>query len=218
MNKKQIFGLVGFIGSGKDTVAKILETEYHFTRISFAGSLKDTLANIFGWRRELLEGTTEYSRIWRERVDSWWAQRLGIPEFTPRFAMQHFGTNVCRDHFHNDIWVASLERKLLNASDNIVVSDCRFTNEISSLRNAGGKIIWVQRGPMPVWYDQALQIMLHEVDLEQRNRKLLALGVHVSELDWLTNTFDYVLYNNGNLEQLAGNVKNLVSGLQVATE
>lgn len=218
MNKKQIFGLVGFIGSGKDTVAKILETEYHFTRISFAGSLKDTLANIFGWRRELLEGTTEYSRIWRERVDSWWAQRLGIPEFTPRFAMQHFGTNVCRDHFHNDIWVASLERKLLNASDNIVVSDCRFTNEISSLRNAGGKIIWVQRGPMPVWYDQALQIMLHEVDLEQRNRKLLALGVHVSELDWLTNTFDYVLYNNGNLEQLAENVKNLVSGLQVATE
>lgn len=218
MNNKQIFGLVGFIGSGKDTVAKILETEYYFTRISYAQSVKDALSNIFGWRRELLEGTTEYSRVWREQVDTWWAQRLGIPEFTPRFAMQHFGTNVCRDHFHNDIWVASLERKLLNASDNVVVSDCRFTNEISSLRNAGGKIIWVQRGPMPVWYDQALQIMLHEVDLEQRNRKLLALGVHVSELDWLTNTFDYVLYNHGNLEQLAENVKNLVSGLQVATE
>lgn len=216
MSKQQIFGLVGFIGSGKDTVAGMLETEYFFKRTSFASSLKDVLSSMFGWRRELLEGTTPYSRTWREQVDTWWAERLGIPNFTPRYAMQHFGTDVCREHFHKEIWVASLERRVLNSGDNVVVSDCRFSNEIQALRRAGGKIVWVRRDPLPEWYLSACVAMMEEHDEQRRRDRLTTLGVHASELEWLTEDFDHIIYNNGTIEQLRESIKNLVIDLQVS--
>ena len=52
-----IIGLVGFIGSGKDTVASRF-ISYGCVKDSFAAPLKDACAAIFGWPRELLEGDT----------------------------------------------------------------------------------------------------------------------------------------------------------------
>ena len=57
-----IIGVTGFIGSGKDTIADYLCTQHGFKRISFAASLKDAVASVFGWDREMLEGTTKSSR------------------------------------------------------------------------------------------------------------------------------------------------------------
>ena len=57
-----LIGLVGLIGSGKDTVAERLVSHHGFVRDSFAQSLKDATASIFGWDREMLEGNTE-SRV-----------------------------------------------------------------------------------------------------------------------------------------------------------
>ena len=54
-----LIGLVGLIGSGKDTVAEFLVKEHKFQRDSFAKSLKDAVSAIFGWDRELLEGARE---------------------------------------------------------------------------------------------------------------------------------------------------------------
>ena len=124
-----IVGVCGFINSGKDTVADYLCTFHGYRRISFAASLKDAIASIFGWDRELLEGTTKSSREWREQVDPWWSERLG-KEITPRYILQYWGTEVCRNGFHSDIWVASVENKLRKSTDNIVITDCRFANEI----------------------------------------------------------------------------------------
>ena len=50
-----IIGLVGFIGSGKDTVAKIL-TQNGCVQDSFASPLKELCASVFGWPREMLQG------------------------------------------------------------------------------------------------------------------------------------------------------------------
>ena len=108
---KKIVGICGLIGHGKDTVAGYL-IENNFQRISFAGVLKDACANIFGWDRILLEGNTPESRVFREQVDEWWAKRLDIPNFTPRWALQHVGTDVFRMNFHPDIWVAACERQV----------------------------------------------------------------------------------------------------------
>ena len=68
-----IVGIVGFIGSGKDTAAEYLENEHNFKKESFAASLKDAVSNVFGWDRDLVEGQTEKSREWRNQVDEWWA-------------------------------------------------------------------------------------------------------------------------------------------------
>ena len=109
-----IIGICGFAGSGKNTAADYLVDRYKFKQQSYAASLKDAASSIFNWDRNLLEGKTNESREWRETVDTWWAARLGWPDLTPRKVLQQFGTNVCRDHFHQDIWVSSLENKLLS--------------------------------------------------------------------------------------------------------
>ena len=70
-----IVGLVGFIGSGKDSVAKHFVNS-GFTRDSFAAPLKDAVSSIFNWPREMLEGDTEQSRIFRESKDQWWSSKL----------------------------------------------------------------------------------------------------------------------------------------------
>ena len=113
-----IIGVCGLIGAGKDTVADYLVNIHEFRRESFAGTLKDAVSAVFGWDRIMLEGRTRASRAWREQPDQWWSQRLGR-EITPRWILQYWGTEVCRRSFHDDIWIASLENKLRNATDNI---------------------------------------------------------------------------------------------------
>ena len=77
-----LIGLVGLIGSGKDTVADRLVQKHGFQRDSFAKSLKDAVASIFGWDREMLEGQTKESRQWREQPDKFWSEKFN-KEITP---------------------------------------------------------------------------------------------------------------------------------------
>jgi hypothetical protein len=58
-----IVGITGLISSGKDTIAEYLITQHGFKKLSFAASLKDAVAAVFGWDRNLLEGTTQEGRV-----------------------------------------------------------------------------------------------------------------------------------------------------------
>ena len=208
-----IIGVCGFIGSGKDTVADYLVNLHHFRRESFANTLKDAVAAVFGWDRTMLEGRTKQAREWREQVDSWWAQRLDIPHLTPRWILQNWGTNILRIGFHDDIWIASLENKLRNSQDDVVISDCRFPNEIAAIKQSGGIVVRVVRGAEPEWYDAA---MSHNRGPNGNStwalsgRRLEQLGVHASETAWVGTKFNAVLDNNGTLDDLYQQVKRLV--------
>ena len=202
-----IIGVCGFISSGKDTIADYLVGFHGFRRDSFAGTLKDAVAAVFGWDRELLEGRTPEARAWREQVDQWWANRLNMPKLTPRWVLQYWGTEVCRRAFHDDIWIAALEARLSRRSDHTVISDVRFPNEIKSIRNAGGKIVWVKRGELPTWYDTALGA---NAGIEPDQALLANLGIHASETAWIGTEFDYEIDNNGTIEELYSKIKNLV--------
>lgn len=204
---KQIIGICGFIGSGKDTAADYLVNFHEFRRDSFAATLKDAVAAVFGWDRELLEGRTKQAREWREQVDTWWAERLKMPELTPRLVLQLWGTEVCRRSFHDDIWIASLESRLRNSRDNIVISDCRFPNEIKAIKNAGGKVIWVQRGELPSWHIMAAKANKGDSFAAE---KLKALGVHASETAWVGTDFDYIVDNNGTVDELYNRIALIV--------
>lgn len=202
-----IIGICGFIGSGKDTVADYLVNIHGFRRESFANTLKDAVAAVFGWDRVLLEGRTKEAREWREQVDTWWASRLNIPHLTPRWVLQQWGTEVCRKGFHDDIWIASVENKLRKTKDNIVISDCRFPNEISSIKQALGQVIWVQRGELPSWHIMAGKANNGDIVAAQ---KLKQLGIHASETAWVGTNFDGILNNNASLDDLYTQVERLV--------
>jgi hypothetical protein len=207
-----IIGVCGFIGSGKDTVADYLVNFHEFRRESFASTLKDAVSSVFGWDRTMLEGRTKEAREWREQVDPWWAERLDMPTLTPRWVLQYWGTEVCRKAFHDDIWIASLENKLRNSKDHVVISDCRFPNEISSIKNAGGQIVWVQRGSLPEWYQLAVDANRgSNVALNDLKR----LKIHASETAWVGTEFDAIIDNNSTIDALYQQAQTLVVSDQI---
>ena len=198
-----LIGLIGFIGSGKDTVAQKI-IQHGATKDSFASPLKDLVSAVFGWQRDLLEGDTIQSREFRETPDMFWSRKLGIHNFTPRLALQLVGTDVMRDHFHTDIWLSSLEYRLRcnkQAHGAVVISDARFRNELNLIKEMNGKVIWVQRGELPEWYDTAVKANQGNV-VAKRIMETKYRDVHSSEWDWVGFDVDYVITNNGTLEDL----------------
>jgi len=207
-----IIGFVGFIGSGKDTAADYLVNFHGFRRDSFANTLKDAVANVFGWDRTLLEGRTKEAREWREQVDPWWAERLNMPKLTPRWVLQYWGTEVCRQGFHDDIWIASVENKMRKTTDNIVISDVRFPNEIAAIHKAGGQVIRVKRGLEPEWYDHAINFNLGERHLGWAigRHHLEKLEIHSSETAWVGGDIDITIDNDGTIDELFSQLATLV--------
>ena len=145
-------------------------------------------------------------------MDTWWAKRLDMPHLTPRWVLQYWGTEVCRGGFHDDIWIASLEHKLLSTSDDIVISDVRFPNEIEAIHRAGGKVIRIKRGPEPDWYQDAVNVNAGRGNMSWliSTDRLKKLGIHASETAWIGTQFDHIVFNNTSIDTLYSQLKNLV--------
>jgi hypothetical protein len=201
-----IIGLVGFIGSGKGTVADILVNDYGFKKESFANPLKDAVSAIFGWDRALLEGDTAESRAFREKVDEFWSSRLG-KTVTPRWALQQMGTEAGRNVFGEAVWVTALEKRIQSV-DNVVIADVRYPNEIEAITSIGGHVLRVKRGVDPVWYETAFQACTQNKSTLMEHHYP---GVHSSEWAWIG--YDYSLQqimNNGTLDDLKSEVKDML--------
>jgi hypothetical protein len=179
-----IIGLSGIQGAGKDTVGEILISEYGFVKLSFASALKDAVSVLFGWSRDLLEGATEESRVWRETVNEYWAEKTNMPDFTPRKALQYIGTDLLRNHLCKDIWACIIESKIIQMTK----SDPKVNIVIKKFDNA--QIVKVERE-----------------SLIQSNNKI---QTHSSEIEWKDYTFDVILPNNGSIEELKDSIKNLI--------
>jgi hypothetical protein len=192
-----IYGICGFKGVGKDTVGKYFVNR-GYIKLSFGDVLKDVSGMIFGWDRKMLEGDSVESRIWREKEDKWWSKKLGM-KITPRIVLQKIGTDIFRENFHSDIWKLVIEKKLIeNRNKNMVITDCRFVNEMNLVKKYGGKIICVHRNK-PDWFD------------DYRDYKIDNIGkdIHKSELEWIRYRYDYEILNDGNIEDLAENIKKI---------
>lgn len=216
-----IVGICGLIGSGKGTVADILVENHGFKKIAFADRVKDGLATLFSWPRDLLEGDTDRSRLWREKPDEFWSNELG-KEITPRLLMQLFGTDCMRNGFNDNIWVNIVKQQLLADPDtHWVIPDARFANEVQMIKNMKGSVWQIRRGPLPVWWDTAIKTNTVDPDQEwilydtQEHMETGYPEIHQSEWRWVdTDDAFGTIIENTTLEDLSVQVKNLVKDLR----
>lgn len=153
---KQIYGICGLKGHGKDTFANlIISSNDNFKLYHFADSLKNMSAKIFGLSQEEMYNP--------KRKEEPFSQPIFMDEFvdqmsketglkiqkanciasSPRELMQYIGTEYIRkidEHY----WTNYLFDKLSN-EDNYLISDLRFPNEADTITSKGGKIIKIIR-------------------------------------------------------------------------
>jgi hypothetical protein len=205
MQDRRIIGFVGLIGAGKDTAADAMPDS---ARLAFADPIKDVAATIFGWDRELLNGRTEAARAWRETIDHSLSEELGIPDFTPRKALQLLGVEVGRT-LSSRIWIVALRRRLsaLSSSpDPIIVIDARFKDEIEAIREMGGTVIHVQRDAEK------------EQEIAERVKSGAEHNYHRSEYDWMETPTDVTVPNTATIEDLHGAIRAVLRDLEASGE
>ena len=78
----------------------------------------------------------------------------------------------------------------------VVITDCRFENEINLITKYRGKIIRVYRN-LPHWFDDYQR----GIDVEESKT------LHISELGWIRCNTDYDIANNGTIDELYQKIK-----------
>lgn len=122
-----IIGLAGPAGSGKDTVAEMIQRMYGYKRIAFAHTLKNMLA---------IAGMPEPEREFKE------ALLPGLP-FSWRQAAQTLGTEWGRS-LDPDLWVKLTMMNMEKHPGNYVISDVRFPNEVKAIHAQGGVVVHIR--------------------------------------------------------------------------
>ena len=133
----------------------------------------------------MLEGDTPESRQWRTEVDPYYARKFGIPGYTPRLALQRLGTECLRQGLADNVWVeAAMHVVDSNPDTKFVISDARFMNEVNAVKERGGVVVHVTRGPAHV---EAATVKMEKGEL------------HRSEHMTLSNAFNgvpHVVFHN----------------------
>jgi len=127
----RLIGLSGYAGSGKDTVAKMLGPR-GYQRVAFADPLR-TLAY-------------HMNPAIQDRVDvEGWDQAKKVDYIRPY--LQKLGV-LARHHLGNDVWIRPAVEKLWlhgSLSGRWVITDVRFHNEASAIRDLGGRLVRLLR-------------------------------------------------------------------------
>lgn len=99
-----------------------------------------------------------------------------------RALMQYFGTDVCRNHIDNNIWINSTMSKATNIAINrtlCIIPDVRFFNEANAIRN-NSKLL----------YGGLIKINRDNIDKDYHSSEHIDFNA------------DFEIDNNGNLMQL----------------
>ena len=244
-----IIGISGRIGSGKDTVGKIIqyliclelntlaphqfsfkdfvkstasnEIQSGFKIKKFADKLKDLVCMLIGCTREQLEDREfkekELGEEWDRVISS--DGKVHLPDdypdleyskLTPRLLLQLLGTEYGREIIHPNIWVNSLMSEYFcvqsdlapNGIDcpNWIITDMRFPNEMEAVKKKGGITIRVNR-PCDICGGSGYHKMSCPVSKS---------GEHYSEKALDNAEFDYVIDNNGTIEELIVKIKDIL--------
>lgn len=172
-----LIGLSGKAGSGKTAVTNYLTTMGFGTR-KFAGPLKSMLWDLLGSQGVEPEDTHRFLEGDLKEVPT---DLLGGK--SPRHAMQTLGTEWGRGQLHEDFWVEAALRNLdldvlEDPARDLIFDDVRFPNEALAIRNRGGIVVNIIREDAP------------------------QVGLHLSEDALMDFAFNYVIYNDADLDTL----------------
>lgn len=165
-----IIGLTGKARSGKDTAAAQL-VKGGFEHYWFSKPMKDACRSIFGWSDDELYGDL------KEVVD----KRFGI---SPRVALQTLGTEWGRDCINKDLWI-NIAKLKMQASENIVISDCRFDNEAEAILSMGGVVVEIVRG-------DAINVNAHSSEVGISKSLISCVIQNNSTIEEFNNIVDYI--------------------------
>lgn len=159
---------------------------------------KDTVANFIlaqvgGYRYSFADPMRDMLKaLGIDLTDPYWQERKEKPiaalGTSPRHLMQTLGTEWGRNMIHPDIWLTMAKQRLLAFGPGMIISDVRFENEAAWVRSLGGLVIHVLRP------------------------KADKISDHASETGVVIDDLDFVLHNNGTLEQLFDDVKGMLNG------
>lgn len=196
--KRKIIALVGYAGAGKDAAALALIGN-GFVRVSFADALREAVLIINPWINNcggypLTGGFARLSWL----IDSiGWNEAKKNPEV--RRLLQIVGTEAGRDIHGEDCWTDIAADKISAVfadGRNVVITDCRFENEVHALRRVAA------------WDNHAIKFV-------RINRESVGpVNGHVSETGIDKIACDFQIANNGTLEQLHKQILD-IAGIQL---
>lgn len=227
----RIIGFSGKMGSGKDTAANMFQAiAMHYIlegttdkntldistllkhREAFIGSdiwaikkFADKLKKICSLITGVPVSNFESQDFKKQDMSRQWNIPVGLfpgdeKTMTYRELLQRVGTDGMRDNVHPNIWVNALFADYTPTTDPTIkeyneeypkwlITDVRFPNEVEAITERGGVVIRI-------------------------NRKAAEVGDnHVSETMLDNHKFDYVINNNGTLDDLAIELINIYNSL-----
>lgn len=166
-----IIALSGQKRSGKDSCADVLVKEYNFQKLSLAQPIRELGVEIFGipfatFMDDDLKEKPFNSPLFLEEwniddivvyVEDKWNMPVSTESLQtmrtfagtqlnhPRHILQFVGTELLRNNIDKDIFLKLADQKINNSSRNIVITDCRFSNEREWFKKQGATLCLIKR-------------------------------------------------------------------------
>lgn len=196
--------IISFSGkrrSGKDTAASFLKG---FKRYAFADYLKEGCSEAFQLPLAMFHDDKLKDEAFETPITLCYWQlneiakafdfepteeffRVGFANqmISPRNLLQFVGTDLIRKTIEDSFWIDATVERLRKEPCNVVVADSRFSNERNLLKSLGAILVLIKRGPD-------------------------SIDGHSSENDLgKDEDYDYVIENNGTLEELQQKIEHL---------
>lgn len=198
IKNSDFIGITGFAQSGKDETVKILN-ELGFQRVSLADPVRQGIYNINPFVL-IKQGDTYYKELnlryintlsdsilvltLKEIVDYLgWDEAKKITEV--RRLLQFYGTEGARQIFGDTIWTDTADKYIKkNKIQKVAVSDVRFPNELDWVRTKENSLI-----------------------IKIKKPGVGSINNHSSDAGIADNLCDFIIENNGTLEDLKNKIK-----------
>lgn len=207
---KNLLGISGKIGSGKDTFFEILKekTGGIYENKKFAAKLKIIASLLTNMSVENFEDQEFKKTFLSEEWDYSDSENIDLinKKMTVREFLQRLGTDAMRDGLHTNVWVNSLfcdyfcetisvgtnefDITDMDKEPKWAITDLRFPNEYYSIKKRNGILIRI-------------------------NRPDVCYNNHPSETSLDNFQFDYVINNDGTLEDFKIKIENCLQHFNI---